>query len=77
MTPRCSNASVAFAAFAVLGLGSLTLSIGAKDIKIGDPPPLLLPSTLDMVKYLSEQCHGYETNGICVCTSLYEETAHR
>ena len=77
MTPRCSNASVAFAVFAVFGLGNLILSIGAKDIKTGDQPPQWLPSTLDMVMYHTEQCHEYETSGTYVCACSYAETLHR
>ena len=76
MTPRCSNASVASAVFAVFELGNLILSIGAKDTKTGGQPQWL-PSTLDMVMYHTEQCHEYEMGGTCVCACLYAETLHR
>ena len=76
MTPRCSNASVASAVFAVFGLGNLILPIGAKDTRTGDQPQWL-PSTLYMVMYPTEQCHEGEMGGTYMCACLYAETLHR
>ena len=77
MIPSCNNASAAFVAFAVVGLDNLTLSIGVKDIEIGDPQPFLPSSRLVMVKCFLVQRHGSEKGGTCLYVRACDETAHR